>query len=85
MAPVVAAAIIPLAGDDTGERVALAGLLAILVGIACMAGGIACLGILTDLISKPVRIGYLAGIAVSVIVSQISFVRFRRLRRWAYR
>ena len=71
VAPVVAAAIIPLAGDDTGERVALAGLLAILVGIACMAGGIAGFGFLTDLISKPVRIGYLAGIAVSVIVSQI--------------
>ena len=71
VAPVVAAAIIPLAGDDTGERVALAGLLAILVGIACMAGGIGGFGFLADLISKPVRIGYLAGIAVSVIVSQI--------------
>lgn len=71
VAPVVAAAIIPVAGDDTGERVALAGLLAILVGLACIAGGIARLGFLTDLISKPVRIGYLAGIAVSVIVSQL--------------
>jgi high affinity sulfate transporter 1 len=71
VAPVVAAAIVPLAGNDTGERVALAGLLAILVGLACIAGGIAGLGFLTDLISKPVRIGYLAGIAVSVVVSQL--------------
>jgi high affinity sulfate transporter 1 len=71
VAPVVAAAIVPLAGNDTGERVALAGLLAILVGLACIAGGIASLGFLTDLISKPVRIGYLAGIAVSVVVSQL--------------
>ena len=71
IAPVVAAAIIPIAGTDTGERVALAGLLAIFVGLACLAGGIAGLGFLTDLISKPVRIGYLAGIAVSVLVSQL--------------
>jgi hypothetical protein len=66
VAPVVAAAIIPIAGNDTGERVALAGLLAVLVGVACIAGGIAGFGFLTDLISKPIRIGYLAGIAVSV-------------------
>jgi high affinity sulfate transporter 1 len=71
VAPVVAAAIIPIAGNDTGERVALAGLLAILVGVACITGGIAGFGFLTDLISKPVRIGYLAGIAVSVIVGQL--------------
>jgi high affinity sulfate transporter 1 len=71
LAPVVAAAIIPLAGNDTGERVALAGLLAVFVGLACIAGGIASLGFITDLISKPVRIGYLAGIAISVIASQL--------------
>lgn len=71
VAPVVAAAIIPIAGNDTSERVGLAALLAILVGLACIAGGIAGLGFLTDLISKPVRIGYLAGIAVSVVVSQL--------------
>ncbi len=71
IAPVVAAAIIPVAGSDTGERVALAGLLAILVGVACIAGGVAGFGFLTDLISKPVRIGYLAGIAISVIVGQL--------------
>ena len=71
IAPVVAAAIIPVAGSDTGERVALAGLLAILVGVACIAGGVAGFGFLTDLISKPVRIGYLAGIAISVVVGQV--------------
>ncbi len=71
VAPVVAAAIIPIAGDNTSERVVLAGLLAVLVGVMCIAGGIAGFGFLTDLISKPVRIGYLAGIAVSVVVSQL--------------
>ncbi len=71
VAPVVAAAIIPIAGNDMDERVALAGLLAVLVGGICIAGGVAGFGFVTDLISKPVRIGYLAGIAVSVTVSQI--------------
>ena len=71
IAPVVAAAIIPIAGDNTEERIALAGLLAVFVGVACIAGGIAGIGFITDLISKPVRIGYLAGIAVSVFVSQL--------------
>jgi high affinity sulfate transporter 1 len=71
LAPVIAAAIIPVAGDDAGERVALAGLLALLVGVVCLAGGAAGFGFLTDLISKPVRIGYLAGIAVSVLASQL--------------
>jgi high affinity sulfate transporter 1 len=71
VAPVVAAAIIPLAGNDTEERVALAGLLAVLVGLICIVAGIANLGFITDLISKPLRIGYLAGIAVSVVAGQL--------------
>lgn len=71
VAPVVATAIIPLAGNDTSERVALAGFLAMLVGLVCIVAGIANLGFITDLISKPVRIGYLAGIAVSVVASQL--------------
>jgi high affinity sulfate transporter 1 len=71
IAPVVAAAIIPIAGDNTEERLALAGLLGVMVGIVCIAGGIAGFGFLTDLLSKPVRVGYLAGIALSVIVSQL--------------
>ena len=70
VAPVVAAAIIPIAGNDMDERVALAGLLAVLVGGICIAGGFAGFGFVTDLISKPVRIGYLAGIAVSVTVAR---------------
>jgi high affinity sulfate transporter 1 len=71
IAPMVAAAIIPLAGGDMSERVAIAGFLAVLVGIICIAGGAVGAGFLTDLISRPVRLGYLAGIALTVIVSQI--------------
>ena len=71
IAPMVAAAVIPLAGGDMSERVAIAGFLAVMVGVICLAGAALGAGFLTDLISRPVRLGYLAGIALTVIVSQI--------------
>jgi high affinity sulfate transporter 1 len=71
IAPMVAAAVIPIAGSDEGERVAIAGFLAVAVGIICFAGGLGGAGFLTDLISRPVRLGYLAGIALTVVVSQL--------------
>jgi high affinity sulfate transporter 1 len=74
VAPLVAATIIPLAGDDVAARVGLAGALAVTVGILCLVGGLARLGFVTDLLSKPVRIGYLAGIAIVVIADQIPTV-----------
>ena len=71
LAPLVAAAVIPVAGADASERVALAGLLALIVGGLLLVGAIARLGFLTDLFSKPVRLGYLSGIALIVIASQL--------------
>jgi high affinity sulfate transporter 1 len=69
--PVIAATIIPLAGADTAERVPLAGALAVLVGLVCLVAGLARFGFLADLLSKPVRTGYLAGIAVVITISQL--------------
>ncbi|MDA0158656.1 sulfate permease [Solirubrobacter ginsenosidimutans] len=72
VSPLVAAAIIPLAaGGDMAMRVELAGLLALLVGAIMLAGGLARFGFVTELLSMPVRLGYLAGIAVTVIVAQL--------------
>jgi high affinity sulfate transporter 1 len=72
VSPLVAAAIIPLAvAGDESARIALAGLLALLVGALMLAGGLARFGFLTELLSMPVRLGYLAGIAVTVIVAQL--------------
>ncbi len=72
VSPLVAAAIIPLAAaGDESARIALAGLLAILVGALMLAGGLARFGFLTELLSMPVRVGYLMGIAVTVIVAQL--------------
>jgi high affinity sulfate transporter 1 len=74
VSPLVAAAIVPLAAAGAGaeaERIALAGMLALLVGGLMFAGGLARFGFVTELLSMPVRLGYLMGIAVTVIVSQL--------------
>lgn len=71
LAPIIGAAVLPLAAGDPERAVALAGLLAILMGAILILGGILRLGFVTDLLSKPIRLGYLNGIALVVVVSQI--------------
>jgi len=71
IAPIIAVTVLPLAAGDTGRAVALAGLLALLMGVILVVGGLVHLGFVTDLLSKPIRIGYLNGIAVVVIVGQV--------------
>lgn len=71
LAPIIAASILPLALGDGERAVALAGLLAIMVGGMLLIGGILRLGFVTDLLSKPIRVGYLNAIALIVIISQI--------------
>ncbi len=71
VAPVVAATVIPLAGDDPAERAALAATLAVIVGVFCIVGALLRLGLLTDLLSTPIRLGYLAGIVAVVLADQI--------------
>jgi len=71
LAPLIAAAVIPLALGSEERAVALAGLLAIMVGVILILAGACRLGFVTDLLSKPIRLGYLNGIALIVIVSQV--------------
>lgn len=71
LAPLIAAAVIPLAAGDPARAVSLAATLALLTGVVCLGVGLARLGTVTELLSKPVRIGYLNGIAVVVLVSQL--------------
>ncbi len=71
LAPIIGASILPLAAGDPARAIALAGLLAILMGAMLLVGGFLKLGFLTDLLSKPIRLGYLHGIALVVIVGQI--------------
>ncbi|MFW0793221.1 SulP family inorganic anion transporter [Gordonia sp. CPCC 205515] len=70
LAPIIAASIIPLAAVDS-ERIALAGLLSIEVGIVLLVAGLLRLGFVTDLLSKPIRMGYLNGIALVVLIGQL--------------
>jgi len=67
----MAATIIPLAGGDAGRSVVLAAALALMVGAICIAAAAARLGFLTDLLSGPVRVGYMNGIALTVIIGQV--------------
>jgi high affinity sulfate transporter 1 len=71
LAALVAAAVLPLATGSIERSVALAGMLAILTGGLCALGGVFRLGFVTDLLSKPIRTGYLNGIALTVLVGQL--------------
>ena len=71
LGPMIAAVILPLAMGNEEYAVALAGMLALFVGLICVGAGIARLGFVSDLLSMPVRLGYLAGLAVTIFVGQL--------------
>ena len=66
-----AAAIAPLARGDAGRYAVLMAALALLVGLVCLLAWVARLGFVADLLSRPVLVGYLAGVAVTMVVSQL--------------
>ncbi|HVH26893.1 MAG TPA: sulfate permease [Vicinamibacterales bacterium] len=70
LAAVILAVVAPLAAGDPGRAVALAGAMAIVSGAVSIAAGLARLGFITELLSKPIRYGYMNGIALTVILSQ---------------
>ena len=63
--------VLPLSGGDPLRAVTLAGMLAIVSGTVCILTGVARLGFVTELISKPIRYGYMNGIALTVLISQL--------------
>jgi high affinity sulfate transporter 1 len=73
LAPLILATILPLigAGGDPAKAIALASAMAVIMGIICVVAGLARLGVITELLSKPLRVGYLNGVAVVVVVSQL--------------
>lgn len=73
LGPMIAATIIPLvgAGGDPARAVALGSALALLVGAINTAAGVAGLGFVADLISKPTIIGYMNGLALTILVGQL--------------
>ena len=69
-----AIAIGPLAAGNPVRYVALATTLALLVGVIAVAAGVLRLGFLADLLSRPVLVGYMAGVALIMIVNQLHHV-----------
>ena len=73
ISPLIFAAITPLlvAGHDPAQAIALAGMLAMLVGGIEVAMGLGHLGFVADLLSSEVQVGYMNGLAMTIIVSQL--------------
>ena len=73
LGPMIAATIAPLllANGDPARAVVLASLLAVLVGVVMVIAGLAKFGFVADLLSKPTQIGYMNGLALTIIVSQL--------------
>src|SRR5271167_3788921 len=71
LAAVILGVILPLSGGDPHRAIALAGMMAVVSGIVCILAGVARLGFVTELLSKPIRYGYMNGIALTVLISQV--------------
>jgi high affinity sulfate transporter 1 len=73
VSPMILAAITPLlvAGGDSAKAIALAGMLALIVGIIEIVLGLGKLGFVADLLSSEVQVGYMNGLAVTIIVGQL--------------
>jgi high affinity sulfate transporter 1 len=71
LAALILTVVLPLSAGEPQRAVALAGMMAIVSGIVCIAAGLARLGFITELLSKPIRYGYMNGIALTVLLSQV--------------
>jgi high affinity sulfate transporter 1 len=71
LAAVILAVVFPLSGGDPNRAVALAGMMAVTTGLALILIGLLRLGFVTELLSKPIRYGYMNGIALTVLISQL--------------
>lgn len=68
---IVAAIVVPLAGQNPARYVSLAAALAMITGVFCIAAGLARLGFLTNFLARPILTGYLNGIAICIITGQL--------------
>jgi high affinity sulfate transporter 1 len=73
LGPMIAATILPILGSDgSPERaIALASMLALIVGVIMIAAGALKLGFVADLLSKPTQIGYMNGLALTILIGQL--------------
>src|SRR4029077_7040807 len=73
ISPMIFAALAPLliVGASSSRAIELAGMLALLVGIIEIVAGLARLAFVADLLSSEVQVGYMNGLAITIIVSQL--------------
>ena len=71
LAAVILGVVAPLSAGNPLRAVTLAGMMAIVSGTVCILAGAARLGFITELLSKPIRYGYMNGIALTVLTSQL--------------
>lgn len=71
LAPIILGVVLPLSAGDPARAIVIASGMAVVSGTACILAGIFRLGFVTELLSKPIRYGYMNGIALAVLISQI--------------
>ncbi|MBY0550365.1 MAG: SulP family inorganic anion transporter [Candidatus Obscuribacterales bacterium] len=71
LAAIIAATILPLSGGNSGNANIVAAMLAVFSGGICVIAGVAKFGFITDLLSSPIRCGYLNAIALTILIGQI--------------
>ncbi len=71
LAAVILGVVLPLSAGEPQRAIGLAGAMAFVSGAACILAGVTRLGFVTELLSKPIRYGYMNGIALTVLVSQL--------------
>lgn len=67
----ILAVVLSLSHGDPARAIALASMMAVVSGIVCILAGVFRLGFITELLSKPIRYGYMNGIALTVLISQL--------------
>ncbi|TCC03701.1 SulP family inorganic anion transporter [Kribbella soli] len=74
LGPMIAATIAPLAlaNGDPARAIALASMLAVMVGVVMTVAGLARFGFVADLLSKPTQLGYMNGLALTIVVGQLA-------------
>src|SRR6476619_8060165 len=71
LAAVILSVVLPLSAGNAERAVALGAMMAVVSGLVCIVIGLMRLGFVTELLSKPIRYGYMNGIALTVLISQL--------------
>jgi high affinity sulfate transporter 1 len=71
LAAVILGVVTPLSAGDPARAATLAAMMALVSGTVLVLAGVARLGFVTELLSKPIRYGYMNGIALTVLISQL--------------